>query len=109
MPVQLRFTETAIVQPSFSVFVPGFSSYAAYGLTNAVKDGMELRMRLLPHSVDQISLIAFMGQSGASRDVPDHFSLTYVRGYIMLTWDLGSGTRNHSVLHYMYIFPSLLK
>ncbi|XP_043274430.1 protein eyes shut isoform X2 [Venturia canescens] len=85
--------ESAIVQPSFSVFIPGFSSYAAYGLTNAIKDGMELRMRLVPHSLDQISLIAFIGQTGTNRDVSDHFSLTYVRGYIMLTWDLGSGVR----------------
>lgn len=79
------------MQPSFSVFIPGFSSYAAYGLTNAIKDAMELRMRLVPHSLDQISLIAFIGQAGTNRDVSDHFALTYVRGYIMLTWDLGSG------------------
>ncbi|KAK0086615.1 hypothetical protein PV325_002858 [Microctonus aethiopoides] len=85
--------ESIIVQPSFSVFIPGFSSYAAYGINTPIKDNMELKMRILPHSVDQISLIAFMGQSGSSQDISDHFSLTYVKGYIMLTWDLGSGVR----------------
>lgn len=85
------FSESIIVQPSFSVFIPGFSSYAAYGINAVIKDSMELKMRILPHTTDQISLIAFMGQSGTGRDLSDHFSVTYVKGYIMLTWDLGSG------------------
>ncbi|XP_015114081.1 protein eyes shut [Diachasma alloeum] len=85
--------ESTIVQPSFSVFIPGFSSYAAYGINTGIKDSMEFRMRILPHSVDQISLIAYMGQSSPGGDISDHFSVTYVRGFIMLTWDLGSGVR----------------
>ncbi|XP_012279925.1 protein eyes shut isoform X2 [Orussus abietinus] len=85
--------ETTVVQPSFSVFVPGVSSYIAYGLSSSIKDQMELSMRLIPHSIEQISLIAYMGQTGSPRDISDHFSITYVRGYIMLTWDLGSGVR----------------
>ncbi|XP_034952216.1 protein eyes shut [Chelonus insularis] len=85
--------ESTIVQPSFSVFIPGFSSYVAYGINAAIKDYMELKMRIIPHSIDQISLIAYMGQSGSSKEIPDHFSVTYVKGYIMLTWDLGSGVR----------------
>lgn len=52
---------------------------------------MELKMKLIPHTVDQISLIAYLGQSGSRQEISDHLSITYVRGYIMLTWDLGSG------------------
>ncbi|XP_015607735.1 protein eyes shut [Cephus cinctus] len=85
--------DIVIVQPSFSVFVPGFSSYVAYGLTGSIKDSMELKMRLIPQSIEQISLLAFMGQTGSHKELTDHLSLTYVRGYIMLTWDLGSGVR----------------
>ena len=64
----------------------------AYGISPSIKDSMELKMRVIPHTVEQISLIAYLGQSGSRRDVTDHFSITYVRGYIMLTLDLGSGT-----------------
>ncbi|CAG5095668.1 Similar to eys: Protein eyes shut (Drosophila melanogaster) [Cotesia congregata] len=85
--------ESIIVDPSFSVFIPGFSSYVAYGINGIIQNYMEIKMRIMPHSVDQISLLAYMGQGGASRDTSDHFSVTYVKGYIMLTWDLGSGVR----------------
>ncbi|XP_014295739.1 protein eyes shut [Microplitis demolitor] len=85
--------ESIIVDPSFSVFIPGFSSYIAYGINGLIQNYMEIKMRIMPHSVDQISLIAYIGQGAVSRDTTDHFSVTYVKGYIMLTWDLGSGVR----------------
>ncbi|KAF7997029.1 hypothetical protein HCN44_005306 [Aphidius gifuensis] len=84
---------SVIVQPSFSVFKPGFSSYAAYGIDSDIKNEMEINMRISPQSIDQISLIAFIGQGRSSHDITDHFAVTYVKGYIMLTWDLGSGVR----------------
>ncbi|CAB0028416.1 unnamed protein product, partial [Trichogramma brassicae] len=66
----------------------------AYGVSSSLKDSMELRLRIIPQALDQISLIAYLGQSsGTRRDSSDHFSVTYVRGYLMLTWDLGSGVR----------------
>ncbi|XP_076278959.1 eyes shut isoform X2 [Lasioglossum baleicum] len=85
--------DTVITRPSFSVLVPGFSSYVAYGVSNSIKDTMELKMKLIPRTFDQISLIAYLGQSGTRRELSDHLSVTYVRGYIMLTWDLGAGVR----------------
>ncbi|XP_054001901.1 protein eyes shut isoform X1 [Hylaeus anthracinus] len=85
--------DTVINRPSFSVLVPGLSSYVAYGVSNSIKDNMELKMKLIPRSLEQISLIAYLGQSGSQRDLSDHLSITYVRGYIMLTWDLGAGVR----------------
>ncbi|XP_003424137.1 protein eyes shut isoform X1 [Nasonia vitripennis] len=86
--------DTTVMQPSFSIFAPGFSSYMAYGVSSSLKDNMELKLRIIPQTLEQISLIAYMGQTGGSkRDTSDHFSITYVRGYLMLTWDLGSGVR----------------
>ncbi|XP_058806580.1 protein eyes shut [Phymastichus coffea] len=85
--------DASIAQPSFSVPAPGFSSYMAYGLSGSPRDGLELAMRIAPRNPEQISLLAYMGQSGPRRDSPDHLALTYVRGYLMLTWDLGSGVR----------------
>ncbi|KAK2581204.1 hypothetical protein KPH14_008003 [Odynerus spinipes] len=85
--------DTIVIRPSFSTLVPGFSSYVAYGISNSVRDTMELKLKLIPHTLDQISLIAYLGQSGSRQELSDHLSITYVRGYIMLTWDLGSGVR----------------
>nr|XP_012227830.1 PREDICTED: protein eyes shut isoform X2 [Linepithema humile] len=85
--------DAILVRPAFSVLVPGFASYIAYGVPTSIKDTMELKLRLIPRTFDQISLIAYFGQRGARRDVSDHLSVTFVRGYIMLTWDLGSGVR----------------
>lgn len=85
------FLDTIVIRPSFSTLVPGFSSYIAYGVSNSVRDTMELKLKLIPHTLDQISLIAYLGQSGSRQELSDHLSITYVRGYIMLTWDLGSG------------------
>ncbi|XP_017886693.1 protein eyes shut [Ceratina calcarata] len=85
--------DTVITRPSFSVLVPGFSSYIAYGVSNSIRDTMELKLKLIPRTFEQISLIAYLGQSGSRRDLSDHLSVTYVRGYIMLTWDLGAGVR----------------
>ncbi|XP_011880731.1 PREDICTED: protein eyes shut isoform X3 [Vollenhovia emeryi] len=85
--------DAILVRPAFSVLVPGFASYIAYGVSTSIKDTMELRLRLIPRTIDQISLIAYLGQRSSRRDVSDHLSITFVRGYIMLTWDLGSGVR----------------
>ncbi|KAL0099779.1 hypothetical protein PUN28_019889 [Cardiocondyla obscurior] len=85
--------DAILVRPAFSVLVPGFSSYIAYGVSTSIKDTMELKLRLIPRTFDQISLIAYLGQRSSRRDVLDHLSITFVRGYIMLTWDLGSGVR----------------
>ncbi|KAL6263574.1 hypothetical protein P5V15_006363 [Pogonomyrmex californicus] len=85
--------DAILVRPAFSVLVPGFASYIAYGISTSIKDTMELKLRLIPRTFDQISLIAYLGQRSSRRDVSDHLSITFVRGYIMLTWDLGSGVR----------------
>ncbi|XP_025993622.2 protein eyes shut [Solenopsis invicta] len=85
--------DAVLVRPAFSVLVPGFASYIAYGVPTSIKDTMELKLRLIPRTFDQISLIAYLGQRSSRRDVLDHLSITFVRGYIMLTWDLGSGVR----------------
>ncbi|XP_051158584.1 protein eyes shut-like [Leptopilina boulardi] len=83
----------AILQPSFSIFTSSLSSYMAYGVPAAIRNEMELKFNILPHTIEQIALILYLGQSGTRAEITDHFSVTFVRGYIMLTWDLGSGIR----------------
>lgn len=54
---------------------------------------MELRFRFTPSMMDQISLLMFMGQKGHHDYYSDHMAVSFVKGYIMLTWNLGSGPR----------------
>lgn len=83
-----------VVQPSFSTMVGGLSSFAAYKLpTSLASQGMEIRFRIQPNNMDQISLLAFLGQSGLHDPKSDHLAVTFVKGYIMLTWNLGNGNR----------------
>lgn len=41
--------------------------------------------------MDQIALLAFAGQNGRHDARSQHMALTFVKGYIMLTWNMGSG------------------
>lgn len=88
----ISFLDLEIVQPSFSAMVSGLSSFAVYQLPkNLVSQGMEIRFRIQPNNMDQISLLAFLGQSGLHDPKSDHLAVTFVKGYIMLTWNLGNG------------------
>lgn len=43
--------------------------------------------------MDQISLLLFMGQKGHHDYYTDHVAVSFVKGYLMFTWNLGSGPR----------------
>lgn len=79
--------------PSFSSSILGLSSYSAYPVPNAITHNMELSFKFVPHTMDQISLLLFLGQHGEHDSSSDHLAVSFVRGYIMLTWNLGSGPR----------------
>lgn len=54
---------------------------------------MEIKFRFVPSTIDQISLLLFMGQKGHHDYYTDHVAVSFVKGYLMLTWNLGSGPR----------------
>lgn len=54
---------------------------------------MELSFRIAPTTQSQISLLAFMGQTGFHDDKSDHFAVSFIQGYVMLTWNVGGGPR----------------
>lgn len=54
---------------------------------------MEIKFRFVPSTMDQISLLLFMGQQGHHDYYTDHVAVSFVKGYLMLTWNLGSGPR----------------
>lgn len=83
-----------ITEPYFSSSISGLSSFAAYPIpVGGISNNMELKFQFSPRTMDQISLLLFMGQSGRHDAYSDHLVVTFVKGYVMLTWNLGSGPR----------------
>ena len=35
----------------------------------------------------------FLGQSGPNRGGSDYLAISFIKGYVLLTWDLGAGPR----------------
>lgn len=81
-----------ISEPMFSSSIHGLSSFAGYHLPKEMSNNMELTFKIKPNTIDQISLLLFIGQHGFHDSTSDHMSVSYVKGYIVLTWNLGSGT-----------------
>ena len=42
---------------------------------------------------DQVALLYFLGQEGFHEYGSDYIAVSYVKGHILLTWDLGAGPR----------------
>ncbi|XP_045769800.1 protein eyes shut [Maniola jurtina] len=84
-----------ITRPSLAPITTGKSSYVMYPLSSAAmnSDRFDLRLRFQTADMDQISLLAFVGQSGRHDPRSQHMALAFVKGYIMLTWNMGSGPR----------------
>lgn len=85
------FTDLEITEPNFSSTVHGLSAYAAYPIPSGISQSMEIRFRFVPTTMDQISILVFLGQKGQHDLFSDHMAVSFVKGYIMLTWNLGSG------------------
>lgn len=97
-----------ITEPNFSSSVRGFSSYAAYPVpVGGISSNMELKFKFVPSTMDQIAILMFIGQTGLHDATSDHMAVSFVKGYIMLTWNLGSGMfsnfNNNSYLRNMLI------
>ncbi|XP_017097727.3 protein eyes shut isoform X2 [Drosophila bipectinata] len=82
-----------VALPSFSGSVNGLSSFVAYTVPIPLEYSLELSFKILPQTMSQISLLAFLGQSGYHDEKSDHLAVSFIQGYIMLTWNLGAGPR----------------
>ncbi|XP_050527265.1 protein eyes shut isoform X2 [Daktulosphaira vitifoliae] len=78
-----------IDDPFFPGSISGLSSYAAYSIPAEIQQSFELTMNFVPNSMDQISLMMYIGHDTAS----DHVALSFIKGFIVLTWNLGAGPR----------------
>jgi EYS protein len=99
-------SDLEIGQPSFFSSVGGLASYAAYPIPGAIHNSMELKFKFIPSTVEQIALMVFVGQDGFHDSRADHLSVSFIKGYVVLTWNLGSGiildgfqNRIHYFLH----------
>lgn len=82
-----------IGHPVFSSSVGGLSSFSAYSLPAEIHQNMVLTFRFIPHDMEQISVMAFIGQDGYHGPTSDHLAVSFIKGYVVLTWNLGSGPR----------------
>lgn len=85
-------SDLEIGQPSFSSSVGGLASYAAYPIPGAIHNSMEIKFKFIPSTIEQIALMVFVGQDGFHDSRADHLSVSFIKGYVVLTWNLGSGT-----------------
>ncbi|KAI8427603.1 hypothetical protein MSG28_002096 [Choristoneura fumiferana] len=83
-----------ITRPSLAPISSEISSYIIYPLSQMGSgDRFDLRLRFQTTDMDQIALLAFVGQSGRHDSHSHHLALTFVKGYVMLTWNMGGGPR----------------
>lgn len=93
IPQLLGISDLEIGQPAFSSSIGGLASYAAYPIPGAIHNNMELKFKFIPSTVEQIALMVFVGQDGFHDSRADHLSVSFIKGYVVLTWNLGSGMR----------------
>ncbi|XP_059087709.1 protein eyes shut-like [Tigriopus californicus] len=100
-----------ITQPSFTTSVGGYSSYLAYGINSQdVSLSFEAQFHFVAPNSDQIALLFFLGQHGINGYGTDYMAVSYVKGHILLTWDLGSGPRRiftSQPIDYRYVMHSV--
>lgn len=80
-----------ITETHFSSTINGLSSFVAYPIPGGITNKLELKFKFLPSTWDQISILMFVGQKGTHDYYSDHMAVSFVKGYVMLTWNLGSG------------------
>ena len=86
--------EIIINQPAFTSSVGGYSSYLAYPIDpKDLVTRLEAQFHFSSPSRDQVALLFFIGQEGLHEYGSDYVAISYVKGHILLTWDLGSGTQ----------------
>ena len=54
---------------------------------------IEVQFHFTAEVTDQVALLFFLGQEGFHEYGSDYIALSYVKGHILLTWDLGAGPR----------------
>ena len=54
---------------------------------------VDIQFHFSAEATDQVALLYFLGQEGFHEYGSDYMAVSYVKGHILLTWDLGAGPR----------------
>jgi EYS protein len=73
--------------------VVGYSSFLTYPTPPDVGLYMEAKLHFTTGVTNQVALLMFLGQSGTHRGGSDYLAVSFIKGYVLLTWDLGAGPR----------------
>ncbi|XP_055547173.1 protein eyes shut [Wyeomyia smithii] len=95
-----------ILQPSFFGSIKGLSSFVAYPVSFPLEDRFEFSFKIIPTTISQISLLAFLGQQDDHTDRSDHFSVSFIQGFILVTWNLGTGPRRIFTQQPIHVQPA---
>ena len=85
--------EVSLHQPSFTSWVAGYSSFLTYKTPRDVGLFFEAKFHFTTSLVKQVALLLFLGQSGTARQGSDYLAVSFIKGHVLLTWDLGAGPR----------------
>lgn len=69
-----------MAQPHFSGSIDGLSSYVAYPIPLPMEYSVELNFKIIPTTMSQISLLAFLGQTGYHDEKSDHLAVSFIQG-----------------------------
>ena len=70
----------------------GYSSYLTLPLdSDRISRSLDAQFHFSTDKVDQIALMFFLGQEGFTAMGSDYLAISYVKGHVLMTWDLGSG------------------
>jgi len=56
-----------------------------------VAKGFDAQFHFSTEDRNQIALLFFLGQEGLHEFGANYLAVSYVKGHVLLTWDLGSG------------------
>lgn len=84
---KFEISDIEVAQPSFSGSVNGLASYVAYAVPLPLEYSVDLSFKIRPTTLSQISLLAFLGQTGYHDDKSDHLAISFIQG-IFLNNDL---------------------
>lgn len=111
MAFKLIFADVETGYPLFASSIAGLSSFAAFKIPIEIYEDFHLSFKFLPHDMEQISLMLFIGQDGYHSSTSDHLSVGFIKGYVVLTWNLGSGPRRiftpHPVANFGHNFHTV--
>lgn len=73
-------SDLEVAQPHFSGSIDGLSSFVAYPIPLPLEYSVELSFKILPTTMSQISLLAFLGQTGYHDEKSDHLAVSFIQG-----------------------------